>query len=234
MLYDHNWLTEEEDPDTLEMVLHSAEVGPPRGAYQPMRILTNRGTVEARLYAATRAARAVVLAGGEHGGWDSPAYGLYPRLAAALAHRRITVVRVAYREPDCFDECVLDVLAAIGYLQSERVRTIALVGHDLGGPAVMQAAAVSAVVPAVVAMASLPDGPDPEELPLNCRLLLIHGTRDDVVPAEVSEQIIESASQPRRLVLYPGAGHRLDEVAPQVYALVLDWLIAQLKGGVPR
>ncbi len=197
-------------------------------------VLTSRGTVDARLYAATRAAHAVVLAGGERGGWDSPAHALYPRLGAALRHRGIAAVRVAYREPDCFDECVLDVLAAVGYLESESIHSIALVGYDLGGPVAMQAAAVSTTVRAVAVLAPLPDGPDPDDLPADCRLLFVHGTRDEVAPAEISEQIVEAARQPKHLVLYPGAGHRLDEAAPQLYALLLDWLIAQLKGGVPH
>lgn len=234
MLYDHDWLEQDDESETLEMVLHSAEVGPPLGDYQPMRILTSRGTVDARLYRVTRAAHGVVFAGGERGGWDSPAYSLYPRLGAALRHRGVAAVRVAYREPDCFDECVLDVLAAIGYLQSESIRSIALVGYDLGGPAVMQAAAVCGSVRALAALAPLPDSPDPDELPRDCRLLLVHGTRDEIAPVEVSEQIIEAARQRKRLVLYPGAGHRLDEVAVQLHALLLDWLVAQLKGGLPR
>jgi pimeloyl-ACP methyl ester carboxylesterase len=234
MLYEHDWLSVKEEPATLEMVLHSAEIGPPDGDFQPMRILTSRGTVDGRLYGITQAAHAVVLAGGRRGGWDGPGYGLYPRLGNALRHRRITAVHVAYRHPEHFDECVLDVLAAIGYLQSEWIRSIVLVGHDLGGSAVMHAAATSSPVRAVALLAAMPDGPDPDELPPECRMLVVHGTRDEIVPSEVSEDLVVAARQPTHLVLYPGASHRLDEVAPQLYALLLDWVIAQLKGGVPR
>jgi hypothetical protein len=37
------------------------------------------------------------------------------------------------------------------------------------------------------------------------------------------------ARKPKRLVVYPGAGHSLDEVADELHALVGDWLRTWLK-----
>ncbi|MBK1826124.1 alpha/beta hydrolase [Haloferula rosea] len=41
--------------------------------------------------------------------------------------------------------------------------------------------------------------------------LLIHGTDDDVVPPEDSEQAFEHAAEPKKLVMVDGAGHSFEE-----------------------
>jgi pimeloyl-ACP methyl ester carboxylesterase len=230
MLYNDPWLSLNERPKSLEIILHSAEVGPPTGDFQPVRILTSRGTVEGRLYAVTRARQGVVLAGGGRGTWDGPAHGLYPRLGAALRHRAIPTLRVGYRDPTSLDECVLDVLAAVGFLESERIHAIALVGHDVGGPVVMRAAAVSPAVRAVATLAPQSDRLHTDEIRPECPLLLIHGTDDDAVPPAISTELAETANQPNRLALYSGAGQRLGEVAHDVYTSLLNWLIGQFRG----
>ena len=66
------------------------------------------------------------------------------------------------------------------------------------------------------------------ELGPRCALLLIHGRRDTVLPAEVSRMVFDLAAEPKRLVLLAGAGHGLDEAAPEVERLVRDWLTAHL------
>jgi pimeloyl-ACP methyl ester carboxylesterase len=235
MLYNHHLVALDDEPATpFEMILHSAEVGPPRGDFQPVRVLTSRGTVEARLYGVTRPRRAVVLAGGAGGGWEGPAFALYPRLGNELRRHSIAALRIRYRHPECLEECVLDVLAGVGFLESEGIDSIALVGHDLGGPVVMQAAALTASARTVVTLAAQRDGPDPDELPPDCSLLLIHGLGDEVVSVDSSEDVYECARQPKQLVLYPDAGHRLDEVAAEVYDLVFDWIMERLRNGRPR
>jgi pimeloyl-ACP methyl ester carboxylesterase len=194
-------------------------------------VLTSRGTVEARLYRVTRPRCAAVVVGGAMGGWDSPARGLYPRLGRELRRRSIAALRVRFRQPAYLEECVLDALAGIGYLESEGLRSVALVGHGLGGAVALQAAAVCSTARTVVTLATQPDGPDPDELPGECPLLLIHGMSDDVAPVDASVEIYEAARQSKQLIVYPEAGHRLDEVANEVHDVVLDWIIDSLRGG---
>jgi pimeloyl-ACP methyl ester carboxylesterase len=62
------------------------------------------------------------------------------------------------------------------------------------------------------------------ELPPGCALLLAHGSDDEVLTPYNSRFAHRLAHKPKRLVLYRGAGHGLDEVAGEVHLLVSDWL----------
>jgi alpha-beta hydrolase superfamily lysophospholipase len=62
-----------------------------------------------------------------------------------------------------------------------------------------------------------------------CSILLLHGTADAVIPAVSSQYTYRIAQEPKRLILYPDAGHSLDEVADDVYHTVRDWLLSHLE-----
>jgi fermentation-respiration switch protein FrsA (DUF1100 family) len=51
---------------------------------------------------------------------------------------------------------------------------------------------------------------DVDELSPDKSLLLIHGTADQTLPAELSRQLYARARGPRELILYPGAGHGIE------------------------
>lgn len=38
-------------------------------------------------------------------------------------------------------------------------------------------------------------------------IVIVHGTRDDIVPAGMAERLLAAAREPKRLLLVPGAGH---------------------------
>jgi len=59
-------------------------------------------------------------------------------------------------------------------------------------------------------------------------LLLIHGENDDLVPVEHAHKLFEKAGEPKKLVIIPGAGHRLRLEQKAVNA-ALDWLTATAK-----
>ncbi len=59
---------------------------------------------------------------------------------------------------------------------------------------------------------------------------MIHGTADTVLPPSCSEFISRYARDPKRLILYEGAGHSLEEVADEVCREVKAWVVGQLKG----
>ena len=42
---------------------------------------------------------------------------------------------------------------------------------------------------------------------LECPVLVMHGDRDDIVPVEQGRALFEAAPEPKRLHLFPGAGH---------------------------
>ncbi|MDQ3837356.1 MAG: alpha/beta hydrolase, partial [Thermoproteota archaeon] len=59
--------------------------------------------------------------------------------------------------------------------------------------------------------------------------LLIHGNRDKVLPFYCSQQVYSRAHKPKQIVLYEGASHGLDEVSDEVYELVYNWLVNNLR-----
>jgi dipeptidyl aminopeptidase/acylaminoacyl peptidase len=59
-------------------------------------------------------------------------------------------------------------------------------------------------------------------------LLLIHGDKDDLVPVEHARRLFEKAREPKKLVILPGAGHRL-RLEEKAVSTALDWLKASAK-----
>ena len=197
--------------------------------YAPVRLQTDRGRVDCRYYAVERAAAAVILVGGVGGGWDSPARGLYPRLAETFAASGVAALRVRYRYPTVLDEAVYDVLAGARYLQDLGIQALGLVGHSFGGAVVIRAAARAKAVRTVVALATQAFGAEPAAaLAPRCSLLLVHGTDDRVLRPVNAELVHELAGEPKRLPVLPSPGHRLDESADEVFAVVREWLVAEL------
>lgn len=224
--------TGEGDPqmEELDMEVFDITEDEARDGYIPLTIETSRGDIACRFYEVPNAVSAVIWVGGVGGGFDSPAKDLYPRLCADLQARGIASLRIQYRQPTELEECVLDVLAGLGVLGSEDINALALVGHSLGGAVVIQAGTASDAVRAVVTLATQSYGAADvvDDLPEDCAILLAHGSADPVLPPESSEYVYSLAHEPRRLLIYEGAGHVLDEVADQVTEAVREFLIAQL------
>jgi dipeptidyl aminopeptidase/acylaminoacyl peptidase len=59
-------------------------------------------------------------------------------------------------------------------------------------------------------------------------LLLIHGDKDDLVPVEHAHKLFEKAREPKKLVIIPGAGHRL-RLEEKALTAALDWLKTSAK-----
>ncbi len=214
----------------LEMVVQGVEEGEPNDGHVPLSLLTSRGNVDCRYYAAPGARLGAIWVGGAGGDWDSPAHGLYPLLCEEMVANGISSLRVRYREANYLDECTLDVLAGIDYLERAGVEATALTGHSFGGAVVIQAAASSPTVRTVVTLATQSYGTGPAAtLAPRCSILLIHGADDHVLPPASSEYVYRLAQEPKRVVILPHAGHGLDSVAAQVRSLVRDWIVEQLR-----
>ncbi|HVC30470.1 MAG TPA: hypothetical protein VND24_04725, partial [Steroidobacteraceae bacterium] len=61
-------------------------------------------------------------------------------------------------------------------------------------------------------------------------LLLVHGLDDQVLEASASEIIFERANEPKRIVLFAGAGHGLNECSSALRDLLIEWLPEQTGG----
>ncbi|OUL37351.1 dienelactone hydrolase [Nostoc sp. T09] len=215
--------------ESFERIVEGVEVEPQKEDYYPVKLITSRGSIHCRYYPVINAEKAVIWVGGVGGGWDTPARGLYPLLCEKLRSNAIASLRVRYRNPTQLEEAVLDVIAGITYLQDEGIKDLALVGHSLGGAVVIQAAAQSPNVCTIVTLATQAYGTDSApELATRCSLLLLHGTNDEVLSPDCSQNVYQRALQPKQIIFYPNASHGLDEVADEVYQVVQDWIVKQL------
>lgn len=59
-------------------------------------------------------------------------------------------------------------------------------------------------------------------------LLLIHGDKDDLVPVAHARELYKKAGEPKKLVIIPGAWHRL-RLEKEAVNTALDWLTATAK-----
>lgn len=215
--------------ESFEMIVDDIEVGHQQQEYYPVKLITNRGSIHCRYYPVKGSEKAAIWVGGIGGDWDTPARGLYPLLCEVLRKEGISSLRVRYRNSTNLEESVLDVLASLTYLQDQGIKECALIGHSFGGAVVIQAASQFPDVHTVVTIATQSYGADPvTELATRCSILLLHGTADRVLSPHCSQYTYQLALEPKRLILYPDAGHGLDEVADEVYLVVRDWIIQQL------
>ncbi len=191
---------------------------------------TDAGRIRCRWH--TGGGRSAVLwFGGAGGGLDGPAGGLYPRLAVRLASHGISSLRVDYRNPVDFVGCVLDALVAIGWVATKGGERLALVGHSAGGAVVIAAGARSEAVVGVAALSSQTYGTADVAALRPRRLLLLHGSADEVLPDTCSRDIYRRAAEPKQLIVYPGCRHGLDQCRDRVDADLTRWLLETLDGG---
>jgi esterase/lipase len=187
-------------------------------------IHTNAGVINCRMHTAQGAETGIVWVFGSAGGLDGPAGGLFVRLARILQPQGWTSLRLDYRAPGHLMSCVLDALAGMHVLEQMGIQRIVLVGHSFGGAVMISAGAASAATSGVVAMSSQNAGTGAVDKLSPKPLLLMHGTEDEVVPPSSSQEIYKKAVEPKKLLLYPGCKHGLDECREQVDADLLDWI----------
>ncbi|MDM7914861.1 MAG: dienelactone hydrolase family protein [Candidatus Eisenbacteria bacterium] len=222
------------DPMPLDAETAAIETGPVVAeGFFVVRMRTQRGQIELRHYESPGSERAVAWVGGAGGGWDSPAHGLYPILCRRLRGRSIHSLRVRFRQPGVLEEAVYDLRSAEDYLLNHGVAQMILVGHSFGGAVIVQAAAKSPWVIGSALIATQGSGAEQVSiLGPRCSVFLLHGTDDPVLPAQISRDLYEKARDPKRIVLFPGAGHTLGEVATEAQDLVEDWVLEVF--GIPK
>jgi hypothetical protein len=61
-------------------------------------------------------------------------------------------------------------------------------------------------------------------------VLFIHGTRDKMIPAYMSQTLFEAASEPKKLLLVPDAGHHdVGELGGEQYFQAIQWVVEQAR-----
>ncbi|MEX2246642.1 MAG: dienelactone hydrolase family protein [Dehalococcoidia bacterium] len=219
---------EPEDESELELSIEGVAAHPEDDGNLRVLITTSRGEIRAILHPCATAPGAAIYAGGARGGFQGPANDLYGRLADRL-RPRMSGLRLHYRQPGEFEECVLDVLAGVSFLRGFGAGDVALVGHSFGGAVVIKAGELSAAVTGVAALSSQTYGTRTVER-LGKPLLLMHGMRDGILDYAASEDIHTRAVEPKRLVLYAEADHMLTQAAEEVEELLAEWLPSMVGG----
>lgn len=178
---------------------------------------------------ANPAAGSIVWIAGARGGFAGPARGLYAQLAAEFAHQNgIVSLRLDYRKPNNFEECALDLIAGLNFLQSTGRGPAVIVGHSFGGAVVIAVATLHYHTAGVIALAPQTYGARGAGQLAPIPLLVAHGKADTRLPYAGAVAIHSWAKDPRQLVLYDHAEHRLDECRIQLADLLREWIPATL------
>ena len=219
------------EPTDTDLELKIEQVGAhpePDGTLRVM-VATSRGEIRAILHPCATQPSAAILVGGAMGGFEGPADDLYERLGERLrAH--VSTLRLHYRHPGEFEECVLDVLAGVSLLRGlGATGGIALVGHSFGAAVVIKAGELSEAVSGVAALSPQLYGTRTVER-LGKPLLLVHGMRDGILDHAASEDIHARAREPKRLVLYAESDHTLRQNAGEVEELLASWIPGVVAG----
>jgi pimeloyl-ACP methyl ester carboxylesterase len=189
---------------------------------------TTRGDVRSIFHESRNSDQSVIWVCGASGGFRGPATGLYAELSEYFVNYGISSLRMDYRYPNEFPECMLDLLSGITYLNKVGFAPPILVGHSFGGAVVIAAGAASPHVEGVIALSSQTYGAHMAGLVTPKPLLIVHGKSDTRLPYTCGEQIYGWAEEPKTLVLYDGAEHRLEECREELYELLAEWIPSTL------
>lgn len=189
-----------------------------------LRFRTSRGSFNAILHRAPDTDRAVIWVCGASGGFGGPGPGTYARMSEKFVGEGITSLRLDYRHPNDVFECAMDLLAGVAYLKSADHKPVVVVGHSFGGAVVIAAGANSGHIKGVVALSPQTYGAGMAGQVAPRRLLVVHGKADTRLAFSCGQQIYDMAREPKELVLYEGAEHRLEECRDDLEELLGKWI----------
>jgi len=118
----------------------------------------------------------------------------------------------------------MDLLAGVAYLKSAGHQPLVVVGHSFGGAVVIAAGANSPHIKGVVALSPQTYGAGMAGQVSPRKLLVVHGKADTRLPFACGQQIYDLANEPKELVLYEGAEHRLEECRDDLEELLGKWI----------
>lgn len=189
-----------------------------------LKFQTNRGDFAAILHRAPDADQAVIWVCGARGGFGGPGPGTYARMSEQFAGDGITSLRLDYRFANDVFECALDLLAGVAYLKATGHQPVVTVGHSFGGAVVIAAGANSSHIKGVVALSPQTYGAGMAGQVAPRKLLVVHGKADTRLSYTCGQQIYDWAKEPKELVLYDGAEHRLEECRDDLETLLGQWI----------
>ena len=197
-----------------------------------LRFETIRGDFGGILHRSTGANKAVIWVCGARGGFGGPGPGTYARMSERLTYDGITSLRLDYRYPNDVFECALDLLVGVSYLKDTGHQPVVVVGHSFGGAVVIAAGANSDHIKGVVALSPQTYGAGMVSQVAPRKLLVVHGKADTRLAFACGQQIYDMANEPKQLVLYEGAEHRLEECRDELEELLGNWIPETLSGEI--
>jgi pimeloyl-ACP methyl ester carboxylesterase len=190
-------------------------------------VYTARGLLTALLHEPTDVAAqsaALVMCGGAMGGLLGPGHGLYHALGDRWSSRGVRVVRIGYREPNDLDRCAHDLACGVEWARNSGADRVVVMGHSFGGAVAIRAAVVMpASVVGVVTFATQSAGCEVAGALAGRPLLLFHGDRDELLPAEAST-MVQTIAGSGEVVILPGDGHLLAKSDLIITERLDDWL----------
>jgi alpha/beta superfamily hydrolase len=193
-----------------------------------LKFHTSRGEYTGIIHRAENSTRAVIFVCGARGGFTGPGPDSYARLSERLVGEGVTSLRLDYRFPNDLLECVLDLLVGAGYLKDNGYGPVVVVGHSFGGAVVIAAGANSDHIKGVISLSPQTHGAGMAGQLAPRKLLVAHGKADTRLPFRCAQQIHEWAKEPKELVLFEGAEHRLEECRDELETLLAGWIPATL------
>ena len=189
-----------------------------------LQFKTSRGDFAAILHRASNADQGVIWVCGARGGFGGPGPDTYARMAEKFTGEGITSLRLDYRYANDVFECALDLLAGVAFLKGTGHEPVVVVGHSFGGAVVIAAGANSAHIKGVVALSPQTYGAGMAGQVAPRKLLVVHGKADTRLAFACGQQIFDMAQEPKELVLFEGAEHRLEECRDDLEELLGRWI----------
>jgi pimeloyl-ACP methyl ester carboxylesterase len=167
---------------------------------------------------------ALGVCGGAMGGLLGPGHGLYQRLGDEWSQRGVRVLRVSYREPNNLDLCAHDLACGVEWARDAGAERVVVMGHSFGGAVAIRAAVVmTASVAGVVTFATQSAGCEVASALGGRPLLLFHGDRDEILPAEAS-LMVQAIAGYGDVEMLPGDGHLLAKSDDVIAERLEEWL----------
>lgn len=189
-----------------------------------VEIYTREGLLTLLWHGPAHAEEVLVTCGGGMGSLLGPAQGLYHDLGLLLAEEGIATIRVGYRVPNDLDRCVIDVASAVELAAGAGGQRFVVMGHSFGGAVAVQVGvALPDHVVGVVGLSTQSAGCEVAGGLGGRPLLLLHGDRDEILPAACSE-VVRAIAGAGEIVVLEGAGHLLTQAAGELRERLLAWL----------
>ncbi len=224
-------LADPSDPTALEALHPLASVEVEIGPHMFHReVYTRRGLLSVFRHEPAGESRpaAIVACGGAMGGVLGPGHGLYQHLGEQWAERGVEFLRVGYREPNNLDLCAHDLACGVEFARDAGAERIVVMGHSFGGAVAVRTAVIMPVsVAGVVTFATQSAGCEVAGALAGRPLLLFHGDRDELLPAEAS-QVVAAIAGHGEVVVLPGDGHLLAKSDDAIIERLDRWLPAAL------